>query len=159
LPVETKNGDRAYALGLNLEDIVVSLRSAFLPDRDAGVAVLRISKDLEQILPEAKCLIALLRQSLRFEAGAASESGLSMHVYSLGCEGEPTELRPEVRAEVIRILLRSQRVRDWPSDKPDARIDQLGLDLASKLRVPSEDEMVAGIRHCVWPLASVILVR
>jgi len=159
LPVETKNGDRAYALGLNLEEIVAALRSAFIPDRDASVAVVRGSKELEQIVPDAKCLIALLRQSVRFEAGAASESGLSMHVYSLGSAGEPTELRPEVRAEVIRILLRTQRVRDWPSDKADARLDQVELELASKLRVPSEGEILAGIRHCVWPLATVILVK
>ena len=159
LPVEAKNGDRAYALGLNLEEIVAALRSAFIPDRDAGIAVVRSSKDLEKTLPEAKYLIALLRQSLRFEAGAVSESGLSMHVYSLSSKGEATELRPEVRAEVIRILLRSQRVRDWPLDGAEIQLDQVELDLASKLRIPKESEIVAGIRHCVWPLAKAILVK
>ena len=159
LPVETRDGDRAYALGLNLDEIVVPLRNAFTPERDAGIAIVRSSKELDQLVPDVKFLIALLKQSVRFEGGAASESSLSMHVFSVASEGATTELLPDVRAEVIRGLLRSQRVRDWPSDKVDTQLGQVEQKLASGLRIPNEGEIVSGIRHCAWPLATVILVK
>ncbi|BCT68870.1 DEAD/DEAH box helicase [Nitrosospira sp. NRS527] len=159
LPVETKNGDRAYALGLNLEEIVAALRIVFIFDRDAGFVVVRNSKELDQIVPDVEFLIALLRQSVRFEGGAASESGLSIHVFSVDRKGATSELRPEIRAEVIRGLLRAQRVRDWPADVAYTRLDQIERELASELRVPNEREVASGIRHCIWPLATVILVK
>lgn len=159
LPVETKDGNRAYALGLNLDETVAALRAAFIPERDAGFAVIRGTKELDQRVPGLNCLIALLRQSVRFEGGAASESNLTMHVYSVGDDGATAELRPEVRAEVMRSLIRSQRVRDWPAGSVNFRLGQIEQELAAVLRVPNEGEIVSGIRHCVWPLATVILVK
>ncbi|MEF8759186.1 MAG: DEAD/DEAH box helicase [Candidatus Accumulibacter sp. UW25] len=158
LPVETKNGDKAYALGINLDQVVDVLKNAFMPDRDAGIAILRSSKELEYLIPGVRSLVALLRQTVRFQGGTASEASISMHVFSLNKENEAIELCPDVRAEVIRVLLRSQRVRDWPSDKIDMHLSCIVENLSAGLRIPTESQIESGIRHCVWPLTVVIVV-
>lgn len=159
LPVETKSGDRAYSLGLNLDEVANVLKSSFLPDRETGVAVIRSSKELEQIIPNTRYLIAFLKQSVRFEGSSASESNLSMHLFSIDGEDGVIELGAELRADVVRILMRSQRVRDWPNATDDEYLGMAEKKLAIQLRTPSESEIENGARHCVWPLGIVIIIK
>ena len=158
LPVDTSNGERAYSLGLNLEEVVTILKSRFMPDRETGAIVVRRTRELDLLIPKARYLLAMLRHSVRFEGASASESSLSLHVFLVGDDSEPIEIEPSVRAEVIRILMGAQRVREWKMDNSGNQVSQDEQKLLLKLRTPTEVEIGNGIRHSAWPLAAIALV-
>lgn len=158
LPVETKAGDRALALGLNLDEITSTLRDAFLPTRESGAAVIRRSKELDACLPSnARNLISLLRQSVRYIGGVVSESNLSFHLYVVSDQTIAIELDSEATGNIVRLLMQAPRVRDGSVLVENRRLAELEKSLVEILRMPTEDQISARIRHSVWPMAIVNL--
>jgi hypothetical protein len=159
LPIETRDGQKAYALGINIEEISALMRNIFLPDQDVGAAVVRRSKELDKNLPASSIvLIALLRHSIRYEGGSSNEFNLSLHLFALTSEFRQTELSTISCAKVIRLLMQSQRVRDTEILLEKEKIIQIEQSLINHFRLPTEDEISIGIRHAVWPIAVILLV-
>ncbi len=158
LSVETRLGDRAHPVGINVEEIALALRNAFLPDRETGAAILRRPKELDaQLPPAADGLVAILRQTVLYQAGGCTEASVSLHLFAVIPDKEPVELSAGVRGQVIRLLTSAQRARE--SDMGGfARLASLEEQLVGRLRIPNDDEIARGIRHGVWPIAAVGLL-
>lgn len=155
LPVETRIGDKAYPVGLNVEEIIVTLRNAFLPDRETGAAILRRSIELDRHLPPlTQGLIAVMRQSVRYQAGICNEANLSLHMFAVASGIEPVELNPDVRSKIIRVIMSAQRARDGDV-QAFGRLLEVEAQILAKLRIPTEDEIARNVRHGVWPIAAI----
>lgn len=159
LPIETLDGRKAHALGINLDEISDLMRNAFLPDRDVGAAVVRRSKEIDSCLPiGTSSLLALLRQSIRYEGGSSNEFNLTFHLFALTADFQQTELNTKARTDIIRLLMQTQRVRDTEIYLETESMVKVEYTLVNQLRLPSEDEISMGIRHAVWPIAVIRLI-
>ncbi|MBF0429561.1 MAG: SWF/SNF helicase family protein, partial [Magnetococcales bacterium] len=156
LLAETSDGGRAYALGLNLEEICLELKNAFLPNRETGIIVVRRSKELDSLIQDVSRIEFLLRQSIRSEGGVANEANLSLHAFALTKNGAGHEISPTVRSQMIRSLSQAQRVRDLPTSRDDD-ISKITI-FSNELRQPNEMDRTNGTRHAVWPIATVLFV-
>ena len=159
LPAETRDSRKAHALGINLEEISAVIRNVFLPDRDVGAALVRRSKELDALLPaDTVSLIALLRQSIRYEGGSGNEFNLSLYLFAVSTDHQQTEISTKVCAGIIRLLMQSQRVRDNETAIETETILEIEKSLTNHFRVPTENEINLGIRHAVWPIAVIGLI-
>jgi hypothetical protein len=156
LPAETERNERASALGLNIEDISVRLRDAFLPERATGAGAVRRNKELDNLLSQSTvAIISLLRHSIRFEGGSSTEEGLSLKTYLVDILGQSTELSAADGAAVIRLLFQAQKVRDVENNDITNTILETETTLVSLLRKPTQQQFSESIRHAVWPVASI----
>ena len=159
LPVETRAGSKAYALGINLEEILAVMRNTFFPDRDVGAALVRRSKELDIHLPmDTVSLITLLRHSIRYEGGNSNESNLSLHLFAVNTEFQQTELSTIARANTIRLLMQSQRVRDMEIILETEKMAEIEQSLIDHFQRLTEDDISMGIRHAVWLIAVIRLI-
>lgn len=159
LPIETLDGRKAHALGINLDEISNLMRNVFLPDRDVGVAVVRRSKEIDSCLPiDTSNLIALLRQSIRYEGGSSNEFNLKLHLFAVTTDFQQIELSTKAHTDIVRLLMQSQRVRDIEINLETEAMVQIENAISNQLRLPTEDEISFGIRHAVWPIAVIRLI-
>lgn len=135
------------------------MRSVFLPDRDVGAAVVRRSKEIDSHLPVGTSdLIALLRQSIRYEGGSGNEFNLTLHLFAVTTDFRKIELSAKARTDIVRLLMQLQRVRDTEVNLETEVMVQIENTLSTQLRLPTEDEISLGIRHAVWPIAVIRLI-
>ena len=64
----------------------------------------------------------------------------------------------EAKAQLVRALSSSTRVKDPQSVCIREDFPSLENELVSVLRTPSEDDIDRGVRYVVWPLAAVAVV-
>lgn len=154
LQPETHNGEKVAVLGLNLDEIAASLRAAFLPNQAVGVGAVRRFKALEGLLPtETIGLLILLRQSILHEGGTSNELCLTFHMFALGADMTTSELESLQRAQVARLLLQAQRVKEPALGSHVGAVKEIETALINQLRRPTEEEIALGVRHTVWPIA------
>ena len=154
------DGSEVRQLGLNLETVQTALGQPFGPSRKAGLAFLNRPTGLDFLGPEAEItvLLTFLRQKLEQERGVWAERGLSLHCYALTPNGHPVELDGGQRAAVIRACHNVPRIKD--GSVVPVRGDLTGVEdtLFRSLKRPTEEQMAAGLRFAVWPLATLVLV-
>lgn len=160
LPASTNGVGSTQRLGLNLEWVQKSLRAAFSPDRACGVAFIKLSQNLAAASGsrDAKSYLTFLRQRLQPEGGRWIESSVDIKLYDVSDPATPVLLDAPTSGRMVRAFNASVRIRD-PMDL-NIKKDLINTErnLFSELRKPSHDELVAGIRYAVWPLAAVIAV-
>ncbi len=147
-------------LGLSLDEVQTVLRKAFEPDRATGVAFVKRPAALS-FLASSKhtaTVAAFARQTLHQERGLWKEKGISLHLYWLPDGAEPVELDSSQRAELVRVLQGVARVKDPLGYVTPSNIADSESQLTQVLRRPSEEEIAAGIRYAVWPLAVLALI-
>jgi len=159
LRAEMVGGKQVYQLGLNVPEVQEMLRAHFLPEKSYGAAYLKRPADLPFLgsTKEPVVLFAFLRQTLQQELGRWFERTVSFHLFCHMPDADPIELESGHRADVIRACLSAQRIKDPKQVYGLAKRDTVEADLTLKLRRPTSDEIGAGIRHGVWPLAVLIL--
>lgn len=160
LPASAQGGKAASRLGLNLEWVQKSLREAFSPDRDCGIAFLKLPSSVGGSAPskDAVCYFVFLRQRLQQEGGRWVEGAVELKLYQLGTSGDPDELDGAASAQLVRAFNASTRVRDPQDVALRSDLIDVERDLYAALRQPTSDEIGAGIRYAVWPLALVASV-
>lgn len=154
------DGRLASSLGLNLEWVQRSLREALTPNRSAGIAFVNRSPNLELNGNErdvVTCLF-LLKQKLRHESGRWSESSVELRLFLVGAETTPVEIEGEAKARLIRALNTSSRVKDPHSVRTRKDLPDIEIELVTKLRTPSDEDIAQGVRYAIWPLAAVVIV-
>lgn len=160
LPAADSDGVAAESLGLNLGWVQRNLREALTPQRSVGIAYVNRSPSLELDiagLDVVSCLF-LLRQKLINQAGRWSENSVELRLYIVGANTAPVELLGAKKAQLIRSLNSSSRVKDPHSVPVRTDLPTTESELVSQLRTPSDHDIAEGVRYAVWPLAVVIIV-
>jgi hypothetical protein len=154
------DGSDVHQLGLNLDAVQAALGQPFGPSRKVGLAFLNRPAGLEFLGPETDgaVILAFLRQKLEQERGVWAERGLNLHCYALAPSGEPVELTGQQRAAVIRACQNVPRIKDGSVVSVRADVAATEDALFRSLKRPTEEQMAAGVRYAVWPLASLVLV-
>lgn len=157
LPASADGGAVAERLGLNLEWVQQCLRSAFSPDLGCGTAFVKLPPGLvaREGARQGSAFLVLLRQRLQQEGGRWVEAAVDMKLYELGAEGDPAELDAAACARMIRAFSVATRVRDPQDVHLRNDLAEVERSIYARLRQPSSDEISAGIRYAVWPLAVV----
>lgn len=154
------NGTLANALGMNLDWVQKVLRDTFLPHRAAGVAFVKrlAGIDLGHGARDTITVLAFLSQQLRLQSGQWTEGSVQLRMFLIRGQEPPQELATVLAARLVRALVTAVRVKD-PSDL-QARQDlvEVQTKVFNRLRTPSDDEVSAGVRYAVWPLAAVTMV-
>lgn len=159
LPVDTSTGDRAFALGLNLDEISSTLRAAFMPNGESGGALVRRSQEFDHHMPNSvRTLMVFLRQSIRYTGGMASESNVSFHLFAVRDDAHFEEMSPKARGDIVRLLMQAKRVKGRPDMSRAVDMTELEKTIAGNLRALTNKEIAEGTRHCIWPVAIVGLV-
>lgn len=160
LPVDMVDGRPVSALGINLPEIASILRSRFIPEKLAGCAVLRKDSETLSITDGIPCvgLLAFLKQSIHCELGNSREIGLSLRSIALLSNGDILNLSPDQQAKMVRVVSRAQRSKEPATPDVIGRMKELEAKQIAELRIPSDEEIAAGIRHAVWPIAAVVFV-
>lgn len=158
LPASAESGAAASRLGINLEWVQSCLRQAFSPDRVCGVAFVKLANGSVKCGHDSLCYLAFLRQRLQQEGGRWVEGGINLKIYGLGPAGEPYELESSECANLIRLLGNATRVRDPQDVTLRGDLIDIEHEIYARLRHPSSDEIEAGIRYAVWPLAIIATV-
>lgn len=154
------DGSDVHQLGLNLDAVQAALGQPFGPTRKAGLAFLNRPAGLEFLgeATETTIVLAYLRQRLEQERGVWAERGLSLHCYALAPNGQPGELDSRQRAAVVRACHNVPRIKDGSAVAVRPDLVEVEDMLFRVLKRPSEEQMAAGLRYAVWPLASLVLV-
>lgn len=157
LMASAKGGDTVHRLGANLDWVQKCLREAFSPDRECGVAFVKLTPGAigDAVYRSTKFYLAFLRQRLQQEGGRWVEAAVELKLYELTATGDPVELDAATTARMIRTFIASTRFRD-PQEVP-LRSDLIEIErcLYAHLRQPSSVEISDGIRYSVWPLAAI----
>lgn len=153
LPASAEGGAAASRLGVNLEWVQSCLRQAFSPDRACGVAFVKQATGGIRAGQDSLCYLVFLRHKLQQEGGRWVEGGLALKIYGLGPAGEPHELEASECARLIRLMGNATRVRDPQEVILRGDLIDIERELYVRLRQPSSEEIEAGTRYAVWPLA------
>lgn len=158
LPASANDGEPAQSLGINLEWVQHSLREAFSPVRGSGVAFINAPLGLNSVMAgrDSMCYLVFLRQRLRQEGGRWVEGAVDLKLYELGSEGDPLELDAANAARLIRLFNGASRVRDPQELSVRNDLVEVERNIFARLRQPSSDEIGAGVRYAVWPLAVIV---
>ena len=154
------DGKPAATLGLSLNEVQDVLSNCFEPDRETGVAYVKRPTGLAYLgePKETVTLLVFIRQVLQQERGVWKEKGTSLHFFCVDDQTGPVELSPKRRAELVRVLQTVPRVKDPSGVIVRTDLIEVERSLIQALRRPPEDEISAGIRYAVWPLAVLALV-
>ena len=159
LPAVAEDGVSAERLGLNLPWVQSCLRDAFAPSRGCGVAFIKPTPWMRSDAggESTVCFFCFLRQRLQQEGGRWVEVNVELKIFRLDVNGGPMEMDPGEAAKLIRTFSTATRVRDPQSIS--LRSDLIGVEreLYSQLRQPSNEEIEAGVRYAVWPLALIVV--
>lgn len=160
LPIDTLDGKSVYSLGLNLPEITEILKNRFLPEKHSGCAALRHDSEILTITSGVPIsgLVASLRQSIHSELGNSREIGLSLHCLVMSEDGSTLELSSAQQAKLLRSVFRAQRSKEPAPANIVTRLKELETQWSNRLRVPADDELAAGVRHAVWPIAAIAYV-
>lgn len=149
-------------LGLNLKPVAEIIRKHAFPEQSCGAAYLRWP-DTEQMLDEFALpfgVLIFLRQTLRVDgAGGWVEQGVALHCFVIQA-GTSVELKGEEKKLFLKGLFRSviRRSQEMVENLPQALVSA-ETDLIEQLRRPSEEEMMAQIRHAVTPLFAGVITK
>jgi superfamily II DNA or RNA helicase len=154
------DGTDVHQLGLNIDAVQAALGLPFASARKSGLALLNRPGGLEFLGPdtEATVVFAFLRQRLEQERGVWAERGVTLHCYAVSKGAEPIELDGRQRAAVIRACQNVPRIKDGGAVSVRTDIAPLEDSLFRTLKRPTDDQMAAGVRYAVWPLATLVLV-
>jgi hypothetical protein len=147
-------------LGLNLKPVAEIIRKHAFPEQTCGAAYLRWP-DAEKKLPGLALpfgALIFLRQTLRADrTGGWIEQGVALRCF-VSQSGRPVELKNGEKKLFLQGLFRSV-IRKSPEAAEDLLrlIVSAETDLIEQLRRPTEEEMVAQIRHSVLPLFAVVI--
>jgi hypothetical protein len=157
---EAVNGASVLQLGLNIPEVSSAIRGAFFPDRPCGAAYLTRPAGLSSEIPSGPFgLVFFLRQSLRFGEDRPAEERLSFHSYRITQSTEPPRaLSGSESARLLRRLVEATRIKEPQSTGLESLLVTAEVDLASELRRPAEEDLVARVRHVVWPVAAIVVV-
>ena len=161
LPALMGDGTTARQVGLNVEEVQIALRAAFATTLPVGAAFLNCPSKLEvigEILGPVSVMV-FLRQKLQQESGLWAETAISIHVFVIDSEGAPRLVNSSDSAYLIRVMLKSSRIKDPSGIQLRSDLGELETNEISRLRRPSELEMSQGIRYAVWPVATVVLAK
>jgi superfamily II DNA or RNA helicase len=160
MPPDSIGGRPVHPIGLNIPEIASQLHRSFVPGLPSGGAYLRRSAEMDFLpSPEGKTgVVALMRQSIRQEQGRATEHTLEIRIYSVRQDGHVKELMALDRARFVRACVKAVRLREPVQQEFAVRLGAIELELTNALRRPSSEEIGAGIRHVVWPVAVIVLV-
>lgn len=154
------DGAAAHQLGLNLESVQQALGQHFAPARRVGLAFLNRPTGLDFLggSKEVVVVLTFLRQRLEQEHGVWAERGLSMHCFSATPSGQPVELDGKQRAALVRSSHLVSRTKDGGA--VPLRDDLVSLEGAiyQTLMRPTDEQISAGVRYAVWPVASLVFV-
>jgi hypothetical protein len=152
-------GQPVRQLGLNLGEVAVTLRRAFMPERLCGAGYLKRPSGAGEAIPWPGPfgLLCFIRQTIRYEQERAAEERLSLHSFVVrggACEG----LSSSHQAALIRVLAEASRIKDPVETELSRSLADYEIRMTDRLRRPSEAEIAARIRHVVWPVAAMIIV-
>lgn len=155
-----KDGSLVNKLGLNLETVQKVLADQFTPNRRTGIGFVKKPLGLDFIGNDKDPIVmfSFLRQRLEQERGMWSEKGLSFHCFVAESTGEATELDEKRRAALVRACHSVSRIKDGGSIQLRSDLVTLENEMSGSLKRPTDDQMAAGIRYAVWPVAIVALV-
>lgn len=159
LPAIAEDGVTAERLGLNLSWVQDFLKNAFAPGRGCGVAFIKPPSRMSSEFgtKAAFCYFAFLRQILQQEGGRWVEVRVELRLFKLDAVGDPQEIPPTEAARIVRSVSTATRIRDPQGVPLRADLMDVERDLYSQLRQPSNDEIQAGVRYAVWPLALIVI--
>lgn len=158
LSASTDSGALASRLGINLDWVQSSLRQAFSPDRGCGAAFVKLTAGSDQVSRDSYCYLAFLRQRLQQEGGRWIEGSIELKIFGLGSAGEPHELEPSECARLVRLMGNVTRLRDPQDIILRADLIEIEREIYSRLRQPVSEEVEAGIRFAIWPIAVIATV-
>jgi len=160
LPIDAMDGKQAYQLGLNLPEITEILRNRFLPDKFCGCAVLRRDQEVMKITDGTPVagFIAFLRQSIHSELGKSREIGLGLYCIAVSGDGNLLDLSSTQKAQLLRSAFLAQRSKEPTSTSLMNQLKELEKEWIGRLKMPGDDDIASGIRHAVWPIASIAYV-
>lgn len=158
LTASAEGGVSASRLGINLEWVQSCLRQAFTPARGCGVAFVKLTTGTGNGGHDSPYHLAFLRQRLQQEGGRWVEAGLDLKIYRLRHDGGPDELKSIDSARLIRAVGSATRVRDPHNVALRGDLVDIERGIFARLREPSSEEIEAGIRYAVWPLAVIVSV-
>ncbi|MEY2790125.1 MAG: hypothetical protein RL295_289, partial [Pseudomonadota bacterium] len=158
LPAVADDGSTAHRLGINLQSVQSSLRDAFAPSRNSGVAFINMPDSLAYKSDGANvnCFFVFIRQRLQQEGGRWVEVGVELKIFQIDTFREPQELPPSEAARMVRAFSTATRVRDPQKLVLPPDLMDIERDLYNRWRQPSDNEIQAGIRFAVWPLALIV---
>ncbi|MBX9719989.1 MAG: hypothetical protein K2X81_01235, partial [Candidatus Obscuribacterales bacterium] len=153
-------GKPALQLGLNLPEVQEVLRASFDPEKQTGLAFVKRPPLLDFLGDSSQVarLICFVRQTLRQERGIWFEEGIALHIYAVDKSGASIELDPLQRASLVRSIHNVPRVKEPNPSHFWVQSKEVEAKLIQELRRPSEDQIRAGIRFAVWPIAILTLV-
>ncbi len=143
-------------LGLNIEPVLEAMRRVAFPQQPAGAAYLRWPS--HEVRPAAASgesfgVLVFMRQTLKMEGkGGWVERRTTLQTFVTSANGME-ELTGKEKGQLLRVLFRAV-IRKSPesSDLVLSGLKQAEVDIAQKLRRPTEDELATQIRHAVTPL-------
>jgi len=154
------DGSAALQLGLNIEAVQQALAQQFALGRRVGPAFVNRPEGLDFLGAEKEVVVVLafLRQRLEQERGTWAERDLSLHCFSAPPRGKPVELNGKQRAALIRESHLVPRIKDGSAVLLQADVVALESAIFRTLKRPSDEQMSAGVRYALWPLATLVLV-
>ena len=78
-------------------------------------------------------------------------------MFAVAAEIDPVELSSDARSQIIRLLMSAQRAREGDV-QAFAKQLQMEAQILGRLRIPTEDEIIRGVRHGIWPIAAIGLL-
>lgn len=159
IPPEPVKNRPVHPLGLNVSQVISRLKGALIPSKPSGAAYLRRPVDLK-ILGDGKApvgILAFLRQTIRQELGRVAEQAVTLHLYSVPPDGmAPSAVDASGRAQIVRSCLSAVRLREASLPEVAQRMAAAEPEIALDLRRPTSEEIEAGVRHAVWPVAAIV---
>lgn len=159
LPIEDRSGRVVPQLGLNRPVVTKLLSGMFAPDDWAGAAILRGTAQLRQ-LTSADGPFALqffLRHSIHFGPDYHTERSVELRSFVMLPGRPPEPLDSGHAATVVRACLDAERVRDDIAHPLRESIHSMESELVRQLRAPSDEDVASGLRHVVWPVATMLI--
>jgi hypothetical protein len=161
IPIAGPSEERTEQLGLNLPDVRQVLCSAVFPPIPCGAFYVRWPN--EATLPTTAssdrfAVFAFMRQSVRTDAQSGwIEAGLSLHMFFMIGEAVVPVDGQDRRLIVDGLIRSTPRVKSPTVQDILEKLVEKEDELKVGLQRPTEDEMSAGTRHAVWPLACGII--
>lgn len=158
LPAIADDGSTAHRLGINLQSVQSCLRDAFAPSRNCGVAFINTPDSLSSKSDgtNVNCFFVFIRQRLQQEGGRWVEVGVELKIFQIDTFREPKELTSSEAARMVRAFSTATRVRDPQKLVLPPDLMDIERGLYGRWRQPPDNEIQAGIRFAVWPLALIV---
>jgi hypothetical protein len=156
LPGETETGAIVPQLGMNLAEVRRKLKDSLL-DGEVGAAYLNRPDDLDGYAPPKFGAFAFLRQLVRQSSLETTEQAISLHVFVVPQAGEPLEADRDLRARLVRSMIKAVRVQRPRPGEIASRMASLEPQLAANLRQLRDGEREQGVRPAVWPIAAIVM--